>query len=160
MSPSAGPFSVRAQRGQLAIAEPVADVPIDSQRIVVRVQDDSVAFLRGAQWADRLPSLVQTRLIETFENAHLLREVGRPGMAANYTLSTEIRRFELAVGQNQAVVVIAAQLVNATGKIVHGRVFSAKAPAVHDDGASATAALDQALSQVMQQIVVWAAPLI
>ncbi|WP_034995643.1 ABC-type transport auxiliary lipoprotein family protein [Beijerinckia mobilis] len=160
LSPASGSFHVHAARGQLAVAEPVTDSPLASQRILVRRPDDSIAYLSGAQWADRLPALVQTRLIETFENAHLLREVGRPGMAANFTLSSEIRRFELNAANFQTAVVIAAQLVDNTGRIRYARIFKASVPTQHDDGPSVSAALDQALGQVMRQIVRWAAPLI
>jgi len=72
----------------------------------VRYDPQSVAYLTGAQWADKLPSLVQSRLIESFQNAHLLREVGRPGMLADFNLQTSIRRFELDTAQSAAVVEI------------------------------------------------------
>ena len=92
-APSA--LSARIPRGQMVIAEPVATLPVDSDRIVIRTGPESVAYLTGAQWPDRLPRLLQTRLIETFENARLLRNVGRPGLTADYSLTTEIRRFKL-----------------------------------------------------------------
>ncbi len=78
LTPAEG-FAARGGRGQLAVLLPDAILPADSDRIVVRTNPQSVAYLFGAQWADKLPSLVQSRLIESFQNAHLLRAAGRPG---------------------------------------------------------------------------------
>jgi len=149
---------VQGGRGELAIYEPSASLPLDSQRIVIRTGPDSVAYLKGAQWADRLPSLVQSRLIESFENAHALRAVGRPGMVADYSLQTEVRRFEADVQHGDVRVEISARIVTAGGRIVTSKIFSAETPAAKDDAATVTAALDQALANVLREIVVWATP--
>lgn len=153
-----GGFSARRERpGQIAIYEPTALAPVDSDRIVVRMGQDQIAYLSGAKWTDPLPALVQARLIATFQNAHI--GVARLGMLADYNLRADIRRFEFDAGRAQAFVEIAAQLTaSSSGRIVSGKVFSASAPAQRDDGATVTKALDSALADVMRQIVVWAAP--
>ena len=145
-------------RGQLVVYEPAANLPIDSNRIVIRTGPDAVAYLKGAQWADKLTRLVQARLIESFENAHSLRAVGRPGMVADYSLHAEIRRFEADVTRNEAAVEIAARIVGANGHTVAMQSFSATSPLANDDGRTVTASLDDALGKVMRQIVVWATP--
>ncbi|MEJ0092281.1 MAG: ABC-type transport auxiliary lipoprotein family protein [Methylocella sp.] len=154
-----GGFSAKeARRGQLAVYEPTAVSPVDSDRIVVRTGADSIAYLSGAKWADQLTSLVQARLIASFQNAHLFRAVGEPGIVSDYNLRTDIRRFELDVAGSIAFVEISAQLTGAGGRILAGKVFSASAPAPRDDGATVTKALDAALANVMRQIVLWTAP--
>ncbi|MCI0465895.1 MAG: ABC-type transport auxiliary lipoprotein family protein [Beijerinckiaceae bacterium] len=158
LSPAASGFSARGGRGQLAIAMPDAILPANSDGIVVRTGPQSVAYLTGAQWADKLPSLVQSRLIESFQNAHLLRTVGRPGILADATLQTTLRRFELDAAQSAAAVEISAQLIGSSGHIIAGRLFSASVPALSSEPSAVTAALDAALRQVMREIVVWAAP--
>lgn len=145
-------------RGELAILEPAASLPVASQRIVMRTAPEAVAYLKGAQWADDLPSLIQARLIDSFENAHALRAVGRPGLVANWSLQTEVRRFEADVTSGQAHVEISANLLTASGRIVASKIFSAQTPAPKDDAATVTAALDQALTNVLRQIVLWVAP--
>src|SRR2546430_10438471 len=85
LNPIAGVFAARGGRGQLAVAVPDATLPANSDEIVVRTGPQSVAYLSGAQWADKLPSLVQSRLIESFQNAHLLRAVGRTASLADAT---------------------------------------------------------------------------
>ena len=146
--------------GQLAIGAPTATAPTDSDRIVVRTTANSVATLKGAQWSDPLPRLVQTQLVRSFENARFLRSVGRQGsgIEARYTLESEIRRFEIDVGSGEAIVELSIKLVAATsGVIVDAHVFTARAPASAASSATAAAALDTALSQAMRDIVAWTA---
>jgi cholesterol transport system auxiliary component len=159
LSAADGSFAARAaRRGQLVVLEPTAILPADSERIVIRTGPDAVAYLTGAQWTDQLPVLVQTRLIETFENAHLLRAVGRPGMVADYNLRTDIRRFEVDVTKAEALVEMSAKLIGSSGRILAGKIFSATASAARDDATTVTRALDAALAEVMREIVTWTAP--
>jgi cholesterol transport system auxiliary component len=157
LTPAEG-FAARAGRGQLAVLLPDATLPADSDRIVVRTNPQSVAYLSGAQWADKLPSLIQSRLIETFQNARLLRAVGRPGMLADFSLQTSIRRFELDAARSEAVVEISAQIIGPSGRIVDGRIFAANGPVPPGDPAVVASALDTALAKVMREIVIWTAP--
>ncbi len=149
---------VKTGRGALAIYEPAASLPLDSERIVMRTGPEAVAYLKGAQWADRLPSLVQARLIDSFENAHGLSAVGRPGIVAAYSLQSEIRRFEAEAPQGRARVEISARIVAANGHILTSKIFSAEAATAKDDAASVTAALNEALANVLRQIVLWTTP--
>jgi cholesterol transport system auxiliary component len=150
--------SVANSRGALAIYEPSASLPVASQRIVMRTGVDTVAYLKDAQWADRLPALIQMRLIESFENAHSLRAVGRIGLVADYSLQTEIRRFEADVSHGVARVELSARIVGSNGAILTSGIFTAEAPAASDDATTVTAALNQALAKVLRDIVVWVTP--
>ncbi|MBL8589510.1 MAG: membrane integrity-associated transporter subunit PqiC, partial [Methylobacteriaceae bacterium] len=117
-------------RGQLIVTEPVATQALDSERIVVRPTPESVAYLTGAQWSDRLPKLIQTRIVQSLENARLLRSVGRPGdrIAADFLLDAELRRFEIEASGGEAAVEITVKLVAAgSGRIVAADVVSARA---------------------------------
>jgi cholesterol transport system auxiliary component len=156
---AAGEFGeIPSGRGALAVYEPSASLPVDSQRIVMRTGADTVAYLKGAQWADRLPALVEMRLIESFENARGLRAVGRVGLVANYSLQTEIRRFEADVPHQLARVEISVRIVGSNGAGLTSKIFTAEAPAVSDDPATVTSALDQALAKVLRDIVIWVTP--
>jgi cholesterol transport system auxiliary component len=150
-----------AIRGQLVIAEPTAVSVLDSERIVVRPTPTQVATLGGAQWSDRLPRLLQARLVETFENANQLRSVGRPADAItfDYQLLIDVRAFQLSVMPAPAgVVEIAAKIVSGGGgRIVAARVFRASAPAAGTDGPEAVAAIEAAFQDVAVQLVRWAA---
>jgi cholesterol transport system auxiliary component len=144
--------------GQIVINEPTTVQALDTDRILVRESAGSLAYLPDAQWADRMPRLVQTRLIQTFENASRLGRVGRPGdrVVPDYALNLDIRTFGIESATSEAVVEITARLVSdRTGRVVSARGFSARQPVGSISGPQAAAALDQALSQVLRQIVLW-----
>lgn len=146
-------------KGQLVIAEPTAGSVLDSERIVVQPQPGQVATLGGAQWSERLPKLVQTRVLRAFENSGRLRAVGLPGegINGNYQLLIDIRAFQLTVMPSpQGEVSIAAKIVDSTsGHIVAGRVFHAASPAAGTDGPQAVAAIDAAFQDVTLQLMRW-----
>lgn len=158
LNPVSGGFPARGAKGQIAVSMPEATLPANSNEIVVRTGAQSVAYLSGAQWADKLPPLVQSRLIASFENAHLVRGAGKPGMLADATLQTNLRRFDFDPARNEVLVQISAQLVHANGRVVGERLFSAACPAPSSEPSAIAGAFDAALSQVMREIVLWAAP--
>jgi cholesterol transport system auxiliary component len=142
--------------GQLIVVEPVAIQVLEQDRIVVKDASGAITFLGGAQWADRLPRLIQSRMIQTFENASRIRAVARPGdrTTPDFQLNSEIRSFAVLADTNEAFVEISAKLVSErTGKIVNARVFSARVPVGAIDAANAARGLDQALSAVLLDIV-------
>lgn len=149
-----------ASRGVLVVAEPTAVSLLDSERIVVRTSGGSVAYLSGAQWADRLPKLLQSRIIQSLENSRRVGSVGRPGdrLVASAQLNADIRAFEVQEKTGEAVVEIAVKLVNdRTGRVLDGQLFTARAPAGGISGGSAAKALDQATQAVLAQMVAWSA---
>lgn len=151
-------LSGRAGSGQLVVMEPNATAPYDTDRLVVTPQPGSVAYLKGAQWAERLPKLLQTRMIEAFDNSQLLRAVGRPGdrLVSTVSLNTEIRRFDIDVQTGQAIIELSAKIVDdARGRIRAARIMSARMPGSAGDGKAAAAALDGALAQVLRELVAW-----
>ncbi|PZO00782.1 MAG: ABC transporter [Hyphomicrobiales bacterium] len=148
-----------SSRTTLVVAEPTTVQALDSDRVIVKDSTGALSFLGGAQWADRVPKLVQVRLIQTFENGSRLGAVARPGdrITPEVQLVTDIRSFNMDAASGMAVVEITAKLVgDRTGDIRRARMFSARVPAGGVDGAGATQALDRALSQVLIEIVRWA----
>jgi cholesterol transport system auxiliary component len=147
-------------RGQLVITEPIALAPYDSEKIVVRPAPGEAAQLTDAQWEDRLPKLMQARILQSFENASRLRAVGRPAdkIVNDFVLITDIRAFEISASDNTAVVEIAAKIVrDRTGRIMAARVFRVTVPAQATQGAGAVAALNEAFVKAETQLVLWAA---
>ena len=150
---------VSSSRAALIVAEPSTVQVFDSDRIIVRGSGGDLSFLGGAQWADRLPKLVQTRLIQTFENVSRLGAVGRPGerIVPDWQLNCDIRNFAIDSATGEAVVEISVKLVgDRSGRVSAARLFVARVPAGSVDADSAAQALDRALSQVMIEIVRWA----
>lgn len=146
-------------RSYLVVAEPSTVQALDSDRIIIRDTSGSISFLGSSQWADRVPRLVQTRLIQTFENAGRLGSVGRPGdrIVSDVQMNTDIRSFTVETGTGEALVEITAKLVNdKTGRVRAAKLFSARVPLGAIEGASAARAMNSALSTVLTEIVRWA----
>jgi cholesterol transport system auxiliary component len=157
-TPPARPH-IGAIRGQLVIPEPTAGSVLDTERIVVRPEPGQVATLGGAQWSERLPRLLQARVLQAFENSGRLRAVGRPGegIAGDDQLLLDVRAFQLTVMPSPVgEVEIAAKIVdNQSGRIIAGRIFRATRPAAGTDGPQAVAAIDAAFRDVTVQLMRW-----
>ncbi len=149
---SAGRLS--AHGGGVAVAEPIASQPTASDRLVVRGAAGDLAVLEGAQWADRLPRLVQARLIARLGAGGV--DATFPGAPAVYQLTSELRRFEIDAPRQIAVVEIFARLsTDQTGAKRAAAVFVGEAPAPRTLGPDAAHALDAALSQALDRLVAW-----
>lgn len=145
-----------AGRSQLVVAEPSALQQLDSERILVKSADNTVSFIGGAQWSDRLPRLVQFRIVQAFENQG--RAVARAGTGINgdRALVGELRAFHLEAGRGEVVVEYSARLVDATSsRIVAAQVFRATEPVGSDNPGQVAAALDRALQNVLAQLIRW-----
>jgi cholesterol transport system auxiliary component len=150
---SAGP---RKGKVQVLVTEPTALKALDSENIVVREGAGQIQYLAGAQWGDRLPKIVQARLIEAFERSGRFGGIGRPGegLAIDYQIITDIRAFGVQDGVAQ--IEIAAKLLNDRNGVVRGsKVFSASVNAGTGPDALVSA-LDQAFSEVAKELVIWA----
>jgi cholesterol transport system auxiliary component len=142
--------------GQIAVAEPAAVQPLEADRIIVKEPSGAVSAVAGGQWADRLPRLVQSRLIQTFENSSGLRAVTRPGsgVTPDFLLNSELRAFQIDAGTGEAVVEISVKLVSdRSGRIATTRIFTGRVPVGTVDAANAAQSLDRALSIVLVNIV-------
>ncbi len=154
---AAGP---RRARTQILVAEPGALKALDGENVVVRPSAGSVEFLKGAQWADRLPRVVQARLVEALQATGRLGGVGKPGegLAIDYQIVTEIRAFEVRLdGAPRAEVTLYVKLLNDRNGVVRAaRGFSAASPLSGGGGNDAyVAALDRAFAQVARELVPW-----
>ncbi|GJD94019.1 ABC-type transport auxiliary lipoprotein family protein [Methylobacterium iners] len=149
-----GAASARA----IVVAEPVGIQPFEADRIIVREPGGGLSFLGGGQWADRLPRLIQTRIIQSLENSGRLRSVSRPGdkIVSEYQLISEIRAFDIAAGSGEAVVDLSAKLIaEGSGKVVAAKIFQARVPVAKVEAGAAAVALDAALAVVLADVVRW-----
>ncbi len=151
--------SPKKQGRQILIAAPSALKALDGENIVVRSGPNSISFLKGAQWADRLPNIVQSRLVQAFESTGRLGGVGRPGegLAIDYQVISDIRTFNINVSGGQtAIVEIAIKILNdKNGTVRSSRVFRATSPVSGEGNASYIAALDRAFDSTASDIVTW-----
>ncbi|KQU69975.1 ABC transporter [Aminobacter sp. DSM 101952] len=153
-----------SSRRQILIAEPSALKSLDGQSIVIKPSPGSIQFLKGAQWSDRLPRILQARLAETFQRAGGYVGIGKPGegLAIDYQVIVEVRSFEIKVGGSaQAEVELFVRLLNdRNGQVRASRVFNATAPVSGTGNDAYVAALDAAFGQAASDIVQWTEGLI
>jgi cholesterol transport system auxiliary component len=149
---------------QILIAEPAALKSFDGQSIVIESGPGEIQFLKGAQWSDRLPRIVQTRIAEAFQEAHAFKGVGLPGqrLAIDYQVVIEIRTFSVRVnGQRSARVELFVKLLNdRNGTVRSSKLFSATAPVSGSGNEAYKRGLDAAFGEAGGDIVEWVDSLI
>jgi cholesterol transport system auxiliary component len=159
-APQSFPNLKGSTRAQILILEPSALKTLDSQDIVIKPSGTEVEYLAKSQWSDRLPKLVQARLIEAFENTDRVRAVAKPGegLVIDYQVVSDIRAFQadVASGLSEARVSISIKLVSdRTGKVVRSKVFEEVAGLSGTTGLQVVTGLDAAFDRVAREIVAW-----
>ncbi len=146
-------------RGLLAVEQPTALQILDTEKIVISPNPSEVAYLSDAQWVDRLPKLMQARIVQSFENSTRIRAVAKTQdrVSADYVLVIDVRQFGIvAYDGPQAVVELSVKIVyQRGGRIAAGTVLTSRVAAGGTSGQAATLALDQAFSDVLVQMVKW-----
>ena len=147
---------------QLLINEPLAPAGLDKSRIALSRSPVSIDYFADSEWTDRAPLLVQTALVQSFQNSKAITAIGREsvGLRADFILDPEIRHFEAvydsANGPPEIWVAIIVRLVNPTTReVVAQTSFERRERASANDVPSIVSAFDEALGGVMKQIVVW-----
>jgi cholesterol transport system auxiliary component len=148
-----------AKNRQILITEPTALKALDSEQVVIRLSGVEIQYLSEARWGDRLPRLVQAKLVEAFENTGKVGGVGKPGqgLAIDFQVVTDIRAFQIeADGASRADVEISVKLLNdRNGTVRAQRVFTASAPVQGSGNRDYITALDKAFATVSAEIVGW-----
>ena len=142
----------------LVVPDPTATIVFDTQKILIRTAAGTYSNVEDAQWADNLPKLMQAKIVQSFENAHQLREVSRPleQLTAEYRLELGIRSFQIALEPAPtAVIEFSARLVSEKGNVANARMFKVSVPAKSTKAADAVAALNEAFAKVATELVVW-----
>ncbi|MGB3501027.1 MAG: ABC-type transport auxiliary lipoprotein family protein [Mesorhizobium sp.] len=158
---AANPAAGAKRRGvQILIAEPSALKSLDSVNIVIKPSAGEIQYLKGAQWSDRLPKVIQARLAQSFQSSDRVGGVGKPGegLAIDYQLITEIRRFDIRLdGSDRAEVELFVRILNdRNGTVRAAKVFTAQAPVSGSGNAAYASALDAAFRAASVEIVDWA----
>mgnify|MGYP005647656963 FL=1 len=143
---------------QLVIEVPSAPSSLESNRIMVRETETKISFVKDAAWADRAPSLIQTLLVESFENSGRIIAVGREsvGLRSDFVLKTDLREFQIEqYGQRQVRVRVNVKLVQMPERLIVGSLNSDKVAPAGTTLESAVTAFDVALGKVLKEIGEW-----
>jgi cholesterol transport system auxiliary component len=149
---------------QLLVDVPLAPAGLDTSRIALSRSAVSIDYFADSEWTDRAPLLVQTALLESFENSKATNAIDREsvGLRADFILKAEIRHFEAVYdspdGPPDVWVAINVRLVNPSDRdIVAHTSFERHQRASANGMPSIISAFDEALGGVMKEIVVWVA---
>jgi cholesterol transport system auxiliary component len=149
---------------QILIETPVAAAGLDTGRIALNRSATTLDYFAGVSWTDRAPAMVQTLMVESFENSGRAVSVGRDtiGLRADYVLKSELREFQaeyvsaddpnpprIHVRINAKLVAMPRRNIEAT------KTFEALEPARGTSFQDIIAAYDDALGKVLRRLVEW-----
>ncbi|MFV3130630.1 ABC-type transport auxiliary lipoprotein family protein [Niveispirillum sp. KHB5.9] len=150
---------------QLLVETPLANSAVDTPRIMLGETSNRMTYFSGASWADTGPDMMQTLLVESFENSRRIVAVGveRSGLRADFILKTDLRDFHANYKGHdpsntapEATVRINAKLVRLPRRnIVAGDTFEATVRASSPLLDDIIRAFDQATGAVLRRIVEW-----
>ena len=150
---------------QIVVEEPGATAAVSTDQIAVQPTSLRVQYLPGARWVDRAPLIVQSLLIESFENTNRVPAVGSSaiGLRADYYIATDIREFQAILPADagpdaplQIDVRLNIKIIDAEeDRIIGSRSFDELVPSPSDDPADVTAAFDEALGDTMRDAIEW-----
>jgi len=148
---------------QLVVDPPVAAAGLNTSRIALQRTPVSLDYFARANWSDSAPQLVQTLLIESFENSGRIVAVARESvrLRPDYLLQTELREFHAEYYPDSSLpplvrVRLIARLVRVNDRaiIASTTVERTERAASNEMGAIALA-FDEALGGVLKRIVEW-----
>ena len=160
------PPDLRKVRWQLLVETPIAAAGLDTARIALTTSPITVDYFAGVSWTDRVPEMVQTLIVVSFENSRAITSVGRDsvGLRADYLLRTEIRAFqaeydgtpEAAKAPPTAHVRINAKLISVLHRSIEAvETFDFRIAARDGGFDSVIAAMDDALGKAVSRLVQW-----
>jgi cholesterol transport system auxiliary component len=148
---------------QLVVVTPEASDSLDTERIALTRNQETLDYFAGSAWTDRVPRLLQGLLVDAFENTGRIAAVGFGSGDINpdYLLETNLRDFQARYtgsGDQPPTIVVRldAELVRMPDRRVVGDMLVTKeVSAGRNDLNSIVAAFDTATGEVIAQIVDW-----
>ncbi|NNE83760.1 MAG: hypothetical protein HKN28_07295 [Alphaproteobacteria bacterium] len=146
---------------QLVVEPPLAPAGLDTTRIALHRAAAELEYYARANWTDLAPAMIQTLVVESFENSGKIVAVGREslGLRADFVLKLELREFQTEYtndGIPDAHVRLNAKLVKMPQRTIIGsESFEAKLASNADRIEDIVAAFDDALGKALKDLVVW-----
>ena len=161
-APNDFPAAMRHVAAQVTIGVPYAPAAIDTARIAMSRTPVSLDYLADGDWTDRAPALVQTALIEAFENSKVFKAVGPDSLdlRADFVIQGDLRHFEAVYDSAAAApvvwVALAVKLVKVPEqKILAETLIGAREAAQANATAQIVLAFNAAMASVAKQVVAW-----
>ena len=147
---------------QLVVETPVGAETLNTPRIALSRDPLTLDYYGNVLWSERAPVLVQTLLVESFENTGKIVAVARKAtdLRADYVLKTDLREFQAEYsgdGPPVAHVQINAKLVKMPERTIIAAFKSERSiEAAGTEMIDVVYAFDEALGKVLRSIVEWA----
>ncbi len=162
LTPASGfPPEGRRVTWQLLVDVPTSPAALDTDRIALSRSPTTIDYFADAAWTDRAPLLVQSLLVESFENSGRISAIARESLAlrADYILRPELRHFEAdytGSGPPSGHVEIGLKLVKMPDRgIMAQRRVETRAAASDNQVPVIVEAFNAALHDAMRQAVGW-----
>lgn len=147
---------------QLLVDTPVAPAEIDTTRVALTRSPTTIDYFANAVWSDRAPAMVQSLLIESFEQTGKIVSVARDSavLRADYILMPELRRFEARYENGDAPPTVLVRLLVRLIKmperaIIGDEIAEGREPAARNSMDAIIEAYNEALGSVMKRLVTW-----
>ena len=145
---------------QLVISSPVAVKLLAGENILVKPSANEVTYYGGAVWGDRLPKLLQARMVEAVRQTGRFRAVsdGSERINGDVTLATTIEAFQVEVtGESaEANIILHCKLIHvASGKVYSSRRFIKRVGASNREVDAGVVALNSAMNDVLVSMARW-----
>jgi cholesterol transport system auxiliary component len=147
---------------QLLVDTPIAPAEIDTARVALSRSPTTIDYFANAAWSDRAPAMVQSLLIESFEQTGKIPSVARDTavLRADYILMPELRRFEARYENGEApptvLVRLLVRLVKMPERTIIGEdIGEGRETATANAMDAIVEAYDEALGSVMKRLIAW-----
>jgi cholesterol transport system auxiliary component len=149
---------------QILIEPPVAAAGIDTARIALNNSPTRLDYFADVSWTDRAPAMIQTLMVESFENSGKIISVGRDtiGLRADFVLKSELREFQAEYldpregAAPRVRVRINAKLVTMPRRTIESsKTFEAVEQSRSNGFDDIVDAYDDALGKVLRRLVEW-----
>ncbi len=152
------PLPAQCPTSRLLVLEPTALALIDAERVRIAGAVGDQTDLAQIRWPDILSKVLQTRIVQSFENAGYSGAVPRTmeDVQTDNRLMTNVRAFEVDVDREAiARVEIAAKILDPDGAVVASRIFRASQQRGGKTVEAAMETLDATSRTVLGELVVW-----
>src|SRR5260370_40406069 len=156
------PPNLPSTPGQPLVSTPIAPAEIDTTRVALTRSPTTIDYFANAAWSDRAPAMVQSLLIESFEQTGKIPSVARDSavLRADYILMPELRRFEARYENGEApptvLVRLLVRLIKMPERLIIGEdIAEARETAPANNMDAIVETYNEALGSVMKRLVTW-----
>jgi cholesterol transport system auxiliary component len=147
---------------QLVVDQPTAAGGLDTDRIAVHPDPTEIKYYAGARWTDRAPDMVQTLMLESFENTGKIVAVGKQtiGLRSDFNLVSDLREFQAEYKPGSQIPSVRVQInvkivKQPRQQIIASNNFERVVEAKSADIKDVVLAFDDALGKVLRRVVEW-----